>query len=162
MRIRTTSHAETQQVAKLLAQYIQPGMVIRLDGPLGAGKTTFTQGFAQGLGITRRVNSPTYTIVKQYPIPDKNFELIHMDAYRLEQGGAESLDIDAVLSPDAITFIEWAQFIEGYLPEDYLMIQLNPMDSTTREITIKPCGNSLKYDNVIAMIEDAVEERGLI
>lgn len=162
MRIRTTSQAETQQIAQLMAQYIQPGMVIRLDGPLGAGKTTFTQGFAQGLGITRRVNSPTYTIVKQYSIPDKNFELIHMDAYRLEQGGAESLDIDAVLSPDAITFIEWAQFIEEYLPEDYLLIQLNPLDSTTREITIQPHGNQLKYDNVIAMIEEALKESGLI
>ena len=59
MRIRTTSHAETQQVAKLLAQYIQPGMVIRLDGPLGAGKTTFTQGFAQGLGICLLYTSPS-------------------------------------------------------------------------------------------------------
>lgn len=120
MEMVTHSPEETQALAKLLANYLTLGQVIRLEGPLGSGKTTFTQGLGRALGIKRAIKSPTYTIVKNYPLEQGEF--IHIDAYRLEEGGAETVDIDMFMHPQAITLIEWAQFIEAYLPERYLSI----------------------------------------
>ncbi len=126
MEIYTQSSQETQLFAALLAQYIHKGQVIRLEGPLGSGKTTFTQGLGRALGIQRAIKSPTYTIVKNYPLEEGEF--IHIDAYRLEEGGADTVDIDAFMHADAITLIEWAQFIEDYLPEKYLTIYFELSD----------------------------------
>lgn len=66
LKWRTVNPEETKAIAKLTAAFVKPGDVLTLEGDLGAGKTTFTKGFAEGLGITRVVNSPTFTIIKEY------------------------------------------------------------------------------------------------
>ena len=79
--IEVNSPEETEAFAIKLAEKLEPGDILTLEGGLGAGKTTFTKGLAKGLGIKKMVNSPTFTILKQY---SGNLELNHFDVYRLE------------------------------------------------------------------------------
>lgn len=140
--LTVNSSQETQKLAAELAQVLQTGTVVILDGPLGSGKTTFTQGLGKALGIKRAIKSPTYTIVKEYSIEgDSPFELIHIDAYRLETGGADSIDLHSYLRPDTIVFIEWSQYLADYLPETYIQISFVPQsEMTKRQIEISVHG----------------------
>lgn len=134
---KVTSSAETKALAASLAAIVQPGTVVALKGPLGSGKTTFTQGFGKALGIKRAIKSPTYTIVKEYPIADGSKTLIHIDAYRLEKGGADSIDLPSYLRDDTIILIEWPQFLADYFPADYLEVTFQPMeDESKRQIEV--------------------------
>ena len=93
---------ETQVLAQKLAGIVEPQDTITLEGDLGAGKTTFTQSFAKGLGITRTVNSPTFTIMKQY---EGRIPLNHLDVYRLEDSD-EDLGWDEIFYGDALFYLE--------------------------------------------------------
>ena len=88
--------------------------MITLDGDLGAGKTTFTKGIAEGLGVKRTVNSPTFTIIKEYE--GESFPFYHMDVYRLENSD-EDIGFDEYFNSDGVTVVEWATFIEEFLPQ---------------------------------------------
>ena len=123
-KIITKSTEETKEWAKKYAQGLQGGEVISLIGDLGAGKTTFSQGLADGLGVKQNVNSPTYVIMKIYPINHtiKNEELriknlVHIDAYRLKS----AVDLEAIGAleyfgrEDTIVLIEWADKIKKVL-----------------------------------------------
>ena len=90
---------ETMDFAERLGELLQPNQVITLDGDLGAGKTTFTKGLAKGLGVKRTVNSPTYTIVKEYR---GRMPLYHMDVYRLEDS-EEDIGFDEYFSGEGVT-----------------------------------------------------------
>lgn len=127
----TNSAEETEELGKSLATLLEPGNVLTLEGDLGAGKTTFTKGIAKGLGINRTVNSPTFTIVKEY---EGRIPLYHMDVYRLENSD-EDIGFDEYFNGKGITVIEWASIIEDYLPEDRLdiKIQYNQEDSRVIE-----------------------------
>jgi len=120
--ITVTSPAETMQLGAKLGQLVQPGDLILLDGDLGAGKTTFTKGLAQSLGIDRNVKSPTFTLVREYH--QGRLPLYHMDVYRLEDGGAEDLGLDEYFDGDGVSVVEWSQFISELLPATYLRIAL--------------------------------------
>lgn len=142
-KITTDSEEKTMKLASMLSVLLNPGDVITLEGNLGAGKTMFTKGIATGLGVKRVVTSPTFTIVKEY---DGVLPLYHMDAYRLE-GSDEDIGFDEYFSGDGISVVEWAQFIEDYLPEDYLEIEIKHVTDNTREITFK--SNSNYFELVI-------------
>jgi len=133
----THSENETWTFAKRLAECLQPGDVITLEGDLGAGKTTFTKGLAKGLGITRTVNSPTFTIIKEY---QGRLPLYHMDVYRLDEG-SEDLGFDEYFEGDGVTVVEWAQLIQEYLPNDQLMITIYHHGDTERRIVVQPTGS---------------------
>ena len=90
--VTVTSPEATMALGQQLAPDLQPRDVILLDGDLGAGKTTFTKGLAAGLGITRNVKSPTFTIIREYQ--GGRIPLYHMDVYRLEEGGGDELGLD--------------------------------------------------------------------
>lgn len=135
------SSQETQALASELAALLHPGTVILLDGPLGSGKTTFTQGLGKALGIKRAIKSPTYTIVKSYEIPNREADLVHVDAYRLEEGYAESIDLDSYLDAKSIIFIEWPQYISEFLPEQHLTIEFKQLDLKRRELTLSQVTN---------------------
>lgn len=147
--ITTRSAQETKEIAAGLARIIQPGMVVSLKGRLGSGKTTFTQGFAKELGIQRAVKSPTYTIVKQYPLDQAELVFNHIDAYRLEEGGADSIDLQSFIDDNTITLIEWAEFVEDYMPETYLVIDIQPLSQDERLIQISINGESETYEQII-------------
>lgn len=127
---------ETQQLAMKLAQLVEAQYTITLEGDLGAGKTTFTQSFAKGLGITRTVNSPTFTIMKQY---EGRLPLNHLDVYRLENSD-EDLGWDEIFYGDAVTVVEWAHLIEEDLPKERLAIEIIRIDEDARKFTFKPMG----------------------
>ena len=127
---------ETQALAQKLAEIVEPQDTITLEGDLGAGKTTFTQAFAKGLGITRTVNSPTFTIMKQY---NGRLPLNHLDVYRLEDSD-EDLGWDEIFYGEAVTVVEWAHLIERDLPGERLAIEIRRVDENARVITLIPFG----------------------
>ncbi|WP_047979530.1 tRNA (adenosine(37)-N6)-threonylcarbamoyltransferase complex ATPase subunit type 1 TsaE [Ornithinibacillus contaminans] len=134
--ITTNTAEETIAVAEKLANRLTPGDVITLEGDLGAGKTTFTKGIAKALGITRTLSSPTFTIVKEY---EGKLPLYHMDVYRLE-GSDEDIGFDEYFNGNGIAVVEWAQFIEDFLPEERLDITINYQDEQSRVIEFTACG----------------------
>jgi len=134
--VRTKSTEETLQFSKELAQKLQPGDVITLEGDLGAGKTTFTKGLAVGLDITKNVSSPTFTIIKEY---NGRLPLYHMDVYRLEDS-YEDLGFDEYFEGQGVTVVEWAHLIEDQLPNELLQIKITHGEENSRILSIKPKG----------------------
>ncbi|WP_144451455.1 tRNA (adenosine(37)-N6)-threonylcarbamoyltransferase complex ATPase subunit type 1 TsaE [Halalkalibacter nanhaiisediminis] len=134
--IVTESPEETMRIAENLGQLVQEGDVITLEGDLGAGKTSFTKGLAKGLGVKRVVNSPTFTIIKEY---QGRLPLYHMDVYRMEDE-AEDLGLDEYFYGEGVSVIEWPSMIPSQLPEDRLMISIYHLGETTRKISIKSTG----------------------
>ena len=130
------SELETEVLARQLAELLQPADVLTLEGDLGAGKTTFTKSVAKGLGITRNVNSPTFTIMKQY---EGRLPLNHLDVYRLADSD-EDLGWDELFYGDAVSIIEWAHLIQEDLPPERLAIQINRLDNDKRRFMFKPFG----------------------
>ncbi|MBD7966235.1 tRNA (adenosine(37)-N6)-threonylcarbamoyltransferase complex ATPase subunit type 1 TsaE [Fictibacillus norfolkensis] len=133
----TKSAEETMSFAEKLGSILQKGDVLTLAGDLGAGKTTFTKGLAKGLGVTRTVNSPTFTIIKEY---SGRLPLYHMDVYRLENSD-EDLGFEEYFSGDGVCVVEWAVFIEDYLPEERLELVISHKGDDEREIQLKPIGS---------------------
>ncbi len=122
MKVICNSVEETKNFASSLSNKFQKGQVIALNGDLGSGKTTFSQGIAQGLGIEQHVGSPTFKLVSEYV--GAVLSLYHVDCYRLNNAdeflnlGGENL----LLPYNGITLIEWADIIEELLPEDVIKI----------------------------------------
>lgn len=127
---------ETQSLAQKIADLLEPQDTITLEGDLGAGKTTFTQALAKALGISRTVNSPTFTIMKQY---EGRLPLNHLDVYRLADSD-EDLGWDEIFYGDAVTVVEWAHLIEEDLPEERLAIEIYQIDEQKRKFVLKPIG----------------------
>lgn len=141
---RITSSEETKQLAEKIGRHLAGGEVITLTGDLGAGKTTFTQGLAKGLGVKRHVNSPTFTIIKEYQ--GSSLTLYHMDAYRLEDQ-AEDLGFDEYFYGGGVCVVEWPQMIQDYIPQERLEIEINKTGEQTREISFTPRGE--RYEQLI-------------
>ena len=132
------SPEKTQLFASELAKNIKPGKVIALIGNLGAGKTTFAQGFAKGMGIKNHVISPTFKLVSEYIGKPS---LYHIDCYRLEKS-SDFLNIggENYLNPiDGITLIEWPERINDLWSDDWVYIYFERIeeDANTRIIKIK-------------------------
>ncbi|MDI2586883.1 tRNA (adenosine(37)-N6)-threonylcarbamoyltransferase complex ATPase subunit type 1 TsaE [Psychrobacillus sp. NEAU-3TGS] len=130
------SEQETEKLAYQLADKLEPSDVLTLEGDLGAGKTTFTKSVAKGLGITRTVNSPTFTILKQY---EGRVPLNHLDVYRLADSD-EDLGWDELFYGDAVSIIEWAHLIKEDLPPERLAIQIQRLEDDKRKFTFTPLG----------------------
>lgn len=135
-KIRTTSPEETSALAEKLGTLLDAGDVVTLEGDLGAGKTTFTKGLAKGLGVKRVVNSPTFTIIKEYK---GRVPFYHMDVYRLEDSD-EDLGFEEYFDGEGVTVVEWARFIADRLPEDRLNINISRTGDEDRELKLNPVG----------------------
>ena len=131
--IKVNNLEETIALGNRLGLLLQPNMLLTLSGDLGAGKTTFTKGIGQGLGITKVINSPTFTILKQY---QGRLNLSHFDAYRLE-GQDDDLGFEEIFDSDDVCVVEWANFIEDILPVDRLTIEIKKIDENIREFVFK-------------------------
>lgn len=138
---------QTEQLALKLAAFLTPPDIITLEGDLGAGKTTFTKALAKGLGITRTVNSPTFTIVKQY---EGKYPFNHLDVYRLADS-EEDLGWEELFYGDAISIVEWAHLIEDELPAERLEIRIVHKGDNQRKITFKPFGE--RYEMICEGID---------
>ena len=121
--IETFSPEETFAIGKEIAAKAEPGQVYTLIGDLGVGKTVFTQGIAEGLGIDEPVNSPTFTIVQVYE--EGRMPFYHFDAYRI--GDVEEMDeigYEDYFYGEGLCLIEWANLIEEILPETYTQVTI--------------------------------------
>lgn len=136
---KTSTVEETQALAEQVGQLVQPGDVFCLSGDLGAGKTTFTQGLARGLGITEPVSSPTFTIIKEYD--EGRLPLYHMDIYRLgEHAIEENLGYDDYFYGDGVSVVEWAEWLEDLLPDDRLLLSIRITPEQGRLLTFEATG----------------------
>jgi tRNA threonylcarbamoyladenosine biosynthesis protein TsaE len=138
-RLRTTSGGSTQDVAGVVAEHVRPGDLLLLAGDLGAGKTTFAQGFARALGIDEPVTSPTFTLARTYP---GRLPLHHVDVYRLDRmAEVEDLALGELIDSKGVTLVEWGDAIVSALPASYLEVRLElGADADERTITLRPVG----------------------
>ena len=144
-----TNHDATIALGKKIGQQLVAGDVLVLDGDLGAGKTTFTKGLAAGLEIPDIIKSPTFTIIHEYQ--DGRLPLYHMDAYRLENGGAEDLGLEEYFDGDGVSVVEWAEFVEDELPADFLAIHFKRTDDdNTRVLEFEPHGQH--FDQIVKSV----------
>ena len=146
------SPEQTRRVGVRLGGALQAGDVICLQGELGAGKTTFVQGVAEGWGSRDSVSSPTFIIVNVYRgVGEK--QLFHMDAYRLDSTSeAEELDLDSMLSRGPL-IIEWPERMERLIPRQRLLVQFEYMNQEEREMKFK--SNGERYDDLLEVIRRA-------
>lgn len=127
---------DTERFAVTLAKLLEAQDTITLEGDLGAGKTTFTKALAKGLGVKRTVNSPTFTIIKQY---EGRLPFNHLDVYRLAESD-EDLGWDELFYGDAVTVVEWAHLIEQDLPQNRLAIEIYRIGDNERRFVLIPSG----------------------
>lgn len=142
----------TLNAAEKLGTLLQPYDVILLNGDLGAGKTTFTQGLARGLAIKRPIKSPTFTLIREYQTG--RLPLYHMDMYRLENAAANDLDLSDYFAQPAVIVIEWSQFISEQLPTQYLQIELQYLDLTQRQLVAQAVG--ARFQELLAQWQTAL------
>lgn len=147
LEVKVNSARETQKIAEEMAPLLQRQDVILLDGDLGAGKTTFTKGLAEGLGIHRNIKSPTFTIIREYQ--QGRIPLYHMDVYRLEETGGEGLGLEEYFEGDGVTVIEWSQFVDDELPIERLIIHFKKDDQNDdfRCLQFDPYGE--RYNHLV-------------
>lgn len=147
LNIRIKSLEDTERLAKILSNLIYKKCLITLNGDLAAGKTTFTKYLARYLGVVDTVNSPTFNILKEYNSNKGIF--YHIDAYRLE-GSEEDLGFEDIFYEDNIIVIEWAEFIEDFLPNDRLVFGIK-LEGLERIVSIESKGET--YYNILEEIE---------
>ena len=134
------SEAEMKHFGKQVGGLVKGGEVIELIGDVGSGKTTFVKGLAEGLGITDDVQSPSFTVSREYKVND-NLKLIHYDFYRLENPGLMVHEIhENVGNPGVVTVIEWAGIVQDILPIDRMTMSIMSPTPTTRHILIESHG----------------------
>ena len=147
--IMSESYEETRNIGKVIGKMAFAGSVIALCGELGSGKTTLTQGIAEGLDVHSFVTSPTFVIVNQYK---GRLPLYHIDTYRLRSlDDMYELGYEEFFYGDGVTVIEWAQKVEPLLPEEYLRVELEYVSESERKITIKPYGQ--RYVDIVNQIK---------
>ena len=140
MIIETYGPRETFALGKKMGEEAEAGQVICLNGDLGVGKTVFTQGFAEGLGIEGTVNSPMFTILQEYD--DGRLPFYHFDVYRIgDVSEMDEIGYEDCFYGDGVSLIEWSELIEEILPDDVITITIEKdLDKgfDYRKITIEP------------------------
>lgn len=133
----TQSEESMRELGKRLGSSFKGGEVVELIGDVGAGKTTLTKGIAVGLGVTEDVQSPSFTLSRLYEGAN-NIQLAHYDFYRLSDPGilADEL-VDTMGQADTVTVIEWADIVEGVLPDERITIHITSPSESERHITMK-------------------------
>lgn len=129
---------------KLLGQKIgslmNGGEILELIGDVGAGKTTFTKGLAEGMGVTEVVQSPTFNISRVYDAPS-GLKLAHYDFYRLSDAGIMGDEIQEVMAgSENVTVVEWSGAVDHVLPEDRLVVNITTISENERQVEMVPTG----------------------
>lgn len=149
----TSSPEETKELGRILGRHLNKGDVIGLNGELGAGKTCFVQGVAEGLGIPKEeyVRSPSFVIMNEYR---GKISLYHLDFYRLEEGEVRDLHIEEYLGHRGIAIIEWAERGIGLLPPESLIVDFHIVDEGSRRIEFKGKG---KWEKRLFSLKEEAE-----
>lgn len=143
-KFTSKNEMDTIELAQNFESEKFPNMIICLNGELGSGKTVFTKGIANALGIKESITSPTFTIIKEY---EGELPLYHMDVYRLN-GNVEGTGIEEYFTKGGVVVIEWADTIQDILPEERLDIKFKLVEGNenTRVLILKPHGQ--KYEEL--------------
>jgi len=135
--VRSTGPEETRRLGVVLGRLVQAGDVLLLQGELGAGKTTLTQGIAVGTGTDELVNSPTFVLMNEY---QGRIPVFHADLYRLE-GAEEAAALElSNASLEGVLVVEWPERGEDALPAEHLLVRLEHESENARSITLIPHG----------------------
>jgi tRNA threonylcarbamoyladenosine biosynthesis protein TsaE len=139
--LRTATAAETRAVGEALAPLLRVRDAVILTGELGAGKTTFVQGVARGLGVDEQVTSPTFMLVREYA---GRLDVAHVDVYRLDRmQEVVDLAIEEIGAGNDVLLVEWGDAVEDLLPEERLRVELTTDDaSDARRILVTASGAS--------------------
>lgn len=130
----TVGEAETRAVAEALAATLRPGDVVLLHGDLGAGKTVFVKGLAQGLGLDPgAVTSPTFTLVHEYA--SGRLPLIHLDLYRLTSTDLDDVGLDPDLAARGVVVVEWAERLTRRPPGSFV-VRIGDLGAEAREVVV--------------------------
>ncbi|RJP53188.1 MAG: tRNA (adenosine(37)-N6)-threonylcarbamoyltransferase complex ATPase subunit type 1 TsaE [Anaerolineaceae bacterium] len=147
------SAEQTRRIGARLGGMLQAGDVICLQGNLGAGKTTFTQGLAQGWGSLDTVSSPTFILVNMYRRADGG-RMFHLDGYRLDSAPeAEELDLDSMLAEGALV-VEWPERLDDLIPSEHLWIGFEHIEDETRQMKFHARG--IRYDGLLDGIRQSI------
>jgi tRNA threonylcarbamoyladenosine biosynthesis protein TsaE len=137
LTLRTTGADETRAVGEALGRLLEPGDVVLLQGELGAGKTTLTQGLARGAGSDELVNSPTFILVNEYR---GRVKVYHGDLYRLnDPDEVLALDLSGA-TLDGVLVVEWPERGEGLMPAAHLLVRIHHVAPEERELAFEPHG----------------------
>ena len=154
LKICSKSAKQTIDFAKKLSKHLNSGDVLGFFGNLGSGKTTFIKGIAGGLGFKKDVSSPSFVVLKIYPVSKRkkiNF-LYHFDLYRLNNlKDLEDIGYEDFVSNKGICVIEWADRAKEILPKEYLKININNKNEFEREILLTGFGK--KYLDLINKVK---------
>lgn len=138
MNLRSESPEETQRLGSGLGRLAQPGDLFMLVGGLGAGKTCLTQGIAWGLDIDGYATSPTFVVINQY---HGRLPLYHIDLYRLDSiDEVVELGLDDYLYGNGVCVVEWADKAMNVLPPEHLLVEINYVSDTVRNLVLNPSG----------------------
>lgn len=147
MEFEVNSISETANIGEALGKLLNAGDIICLTGDLGTGKTHITKGIAKGLNITDNITSPTFNIVNEYD--SGRLKLNHFDVYRVsDPDEIYAIGFDDYIFSDAVSIIEWANYIEEILPNDFLHIYIQKdlsKGENYRKITLTPYGEKYQY-----------------
>jgi len=157
----TSSATATREMAAAVAALCVPGDVLLLSGDLGAGKTTFAQGFGRALGVLEPVTSPTFTLVRQYEVPISSTgirTLFHADVYRLDHlGEIADLGLGQLVEDGGVALVEWGDAAEPVLGAGALSLLLaaDPDDESSRTIAATAAGSSweVRWDALVATLD---------
>jgi len=135
--MKILSDQEMREFGASIGAKLRGGEIIELIGDVGAGKTTLTKGIAEGLGVTDDVQSPSFTIQRSYNARD-DLILNHYDFYRLDDAGIMAQEIaESLQSPKNITIVEWGESVRDILPVERIVVHINYLPDTGREIIIE-------------------------
>jgi len=153
MNFISESPEETQRLGEELGRLAQPGDLFLLVGNLGTGKTCLTQGIAWGLGIEGYATSPSFVVVNQYR---GRLPLYHIDLYRLDSiEEVIELGLDDYLYSEGVSVVEWAEKALAVLPKEHLLIEMNFLSDTSRNVVLKPSGE--RYVEMLSQLKQMAE-----
>jgi tRNA threonylcarbamoyladenosine biosynthesis protein TsaE len=153
MNLRSESPEETQRLGIGLGRLAHPGDLFMLVGGLGAGKTCLTQGIAWGLDIAGYATSPTFVVINQYR---GRLPLYHIDLYRLDSiEEVVDLGLDDYLYGNGVCVVEWADKAMNVLPPEHLLVEINYVSETVRNLVLNPSGE--RYIEMLSQLKQGLK-----
>ena len=143
---KTSNANETISLGEKIGNLLKASDTVLLVGDLSCGKTTITKGIGKALGVTKIINSPTFTIVKEYK--GSRCDLHHLDLYRLD-GINNDFDLEEHIEGNNVCVIEWPYQVEELLPNEYLLIEMKRIDELNREINITGIGRYKEIEEAL-------------
>ena len=158
--LRTDGPHGTRSMAAALAPLCRPGDVLLLVGNLGAGKTPFAQGFGTALGVEDNVTSPTFTLVRQYPLPGGGplRQFVHADLYRLSnRAEVADLGLAQLVEDGGVAVVEWGEAAELVLGDDWLRVELEMDTDDADARAVRLVARGVSWSDRWSVVEAAVD-----